>query len=138
MLSLALSVFRFVGIRGAAGFAAGLMAAWLLFVAVSPIRDWAIRRGAQAEYVRISEHEAAIAKLDTERNLRLAEQQRAGELAAERERLAGIVEAARAQLAKSRIEQEDREDEIEELRRARPAGRAVPTVRELVGERLRN
>lgn len=132
------AAFLPASLREALALVAGLAVSSMLWMAWDVIDDAGVAREARREYVRISELEAERAKLERERALRLAAIQREAELKADRDRYAAALAEASRDLALASVTEQDLTDEIDELRRARPADRRVPTVRELVGDRLRN
>ena len=128
------------------GFLAGLssslaavLAAGATFLACAAwdaaIDDPGVRRAARADYVRISEFEAAQADAEAARKLATLRAQSALRLRQQGEADAASLARFQAQLAAAQAMQEEMQDAIDELVRARPGG--VPDVRDL-GVRLRN
>lgn len=129
-------MLQLLGLRDILAAIAGGAIVVLATMIYLPFRDASVASEARREYVAISELEAARARVETAEALRRAAEQRAIELEQARAAYAAALDQARQELQIANLTQQDLEDALEEIRRARPADRSVPTVRDLVGDRL--
>lgn len=133
------AVITWFGLRGLIGLAAGASLSSILWMGWdAAVDDPAIRRAARDGYVREAELAGAQARAEQSERLRQAAEAKAAEMEAARRAYEAALAQARQELAAADLQQQDLEDALDELRRARPADRRVPTVRDLVGDRLRN